>query len=168
LNAVKLPEHQVYLSLGSNIQPEKHLLRAIELLRWAVKVERISCAWQTPSVGAVGPDFINVVVLVKTSLNADRLKKRLLRPIETRLGRVRTGDKFAARTIDVDILMIDDEVMDQDIWSQTHLAVPLAELLPGYAHPVSGETLTQISTRLAQIVSIRPRPDLFHGVRDLR
>ena len=157
-----LPEHQIFISLGSNIRPEKHLPRALELLRWAVQVERVSCAWQTPSVGTSGPDFINVVVQVKSSLQAEGLKKRLLRPIESRLGRVRTVDKFAARTIDLDILTIDNVVMDSDIWTQAHLAVPLAELIPGYAHPMSGETLAQIAARLAQSTRMIPRCDLFN------
>jgi 7,8-dihydro-6-hydroxymethylpterin-pyrophosphokinase len=64
------------------------------------------------------------------------------------LGRVRTENKYAPRTIDLDILVVDGAVCEPQIWSQAFLAIPLSELLPDYLEPETGETLSQVSTRL--------------------
>lgn len=96
--------HRACLLLGSNIQPEENLRRAVELLRQYFVVEKVSAAWETPAVGSDGPDFLNAAVVIHTSLDPWQLKERFLRPLEAQLGRVRTADKNAPRTIDIDIV----------------------------------------------------------------
>jgi 2-amino-4-hydroxy-6-hydroxymethyldihydropteridine diphosphokinase len=152
-------EYQVFLGLGSNIRPQEHIPKAIELLRAAAHVERISRIWRTPPVGGAGPDFLNAAVQIRTSLPPGTLKSVVLRSIEARLGRVRTFNKYAPRTIDLDILIVDGVVHEPQIWNLAFQAVPLAELLPDYTNPATGETLAQAARRLAQQVPIEVCPD---------
>ena len=155
-------EHQVYLGIGSNIQPLENLPRCLALLRQKVLVEEVSRIWKNPPVGSTGEDFLNAAVRIRTSLEAEDLKTRVLRPIESQLGRVRTRDKYAPRTIDLDILIIDGKVCDPQIWKRAFLAVPLAELLPRYTDPKTGETLSEAARRLAEKIPMEvcPEPQL--------
>lgn len=138
-------DHWVYLGFGSNIDPNINLSRAIQLISKEVHIEAVSSIYRTQAVGSKGPDFLNAVVLIKTHLSCHDLKNTVIRDIENTLGRIRTSDKNAPRTIDIDILIEDDELYDEDIWEQAHLAIPLAELYPDYTHPVTNERLSQIA-----------------------
>src|SRR6185503_2309800 len=79
--------HHAYLSLGSNIRPETNLAQAIALLQNYGRIEKISSAWESESVGAEGPNYLNACVLLVTPLLQSQLKKQALRPIERELGR---------------------------------------------------------------------------------
>jgi 7,8-dihydro-6-hydroxymethylpterin-pyrophosphokinase len=61
------------------------------------------------------------------------LKSLVLRRIEIEMGRIRIFNKYAPRPIDLDNLIADGQIIEPGLWSRAHLAVPLAELLPGYA-----------------------------------
>ncbi len=151
---------EVILLLGSNIQPELNLRRAIALLdRWFGLLE-ISSVWETPPVGSDGPNFLNVAVRLRTSLDPHSLKETVLRPLERSLGRVRTEDKNAPRPIDIDIMLWGDQAMDDDLWRYAHAAFPVAELLPDLRREVGGETLAQVARRLSNQTPIR------HAVED--
>jgi len=159
LNANEQAEHQVFLGIGSNIDPQENLPKAVELLASLVRVEAVSQVWRTTAVGGKGPDFLNAALEIRTPLQAEALKREVLRLVEAQLGRVRTEDKYAPRPIDLDILIVDSMVFDAQIWEQAFLAIPLADLLPGYTNPTSGETLSQAAIRLAQGVLILPCPE---------
>lgn len=148
LNAIGNPNHLVYLGFGSNINPHENLPKAIALINKNVEIVEVSSIYKTQAIGTEGPDFLNAVVLIKTHLLCDDLKSTVIRNIEDELGRVRTSDKNAPRTIDIDILIEDDELYDEDVWAQAHLAIPLAELYPGYTHPVTNERLIDIAKNL--------------------
>lgn len=154
-------EHLLCLGLGSNIAPEKNLPEGLRLLAQRLVIEAVSSAWETPAVGSNGPDFLNAAVLVRTRLSIQELKNDLIQSIETTLGRVRTADKNAPRPIDIDILVMDGEVLDPGLWSHVHLAVPVAELLPGYRSPISGETLAEAARRLCQANPVKIRPGIL-------
>ena len=153
--------HLAYLSLGSNIQPETNLVRGIELLRKYGRLERISSAWESESVGAPGPNFLNACVLLVTPLLQFELKERALRPIETELGRQRSADKFAPRTIDIDIVLFDGISSDDKYWGQAFVVVPLAEIYPEYQNLLTGESIIKTATRLRRQVWMEPRPDVI-------
>lgn len=148
MSAVGKPDHWVYLGFGSNINPNKNLPQAIKLISKKVHIEEVSSVYKTQAVGSKGPDFLNAVVLIRTHLTCNDLKNTVIRDIENALGRIRTSDKNAPRTIDIDILIEDDELYDEDIWEQAHLAIPLAELYPDYMHPVTNERLSKIAKYL--------------------
>ncbi len=155
MNANAPLEIPAYLLLGSNIRPAVHLPQALTQLEQRVRVFAVSRVWQTPPVGTDGPPFYNAAVGVLTDLPPEAFKRRVLRPIEAQLGRVRTGDKFAPRTIDIDLVVYASEVLDPTLWEYVHIAVPLSEILPGLRHPRTGETLAQWAARLAQESDLR-------------
>ena len=167
-NAAEMSEgHLAYLSLGSNIQPETNLVRAIELLQNHGKLEKISNAWESESVGAEGPNYLNACVLLVTPLAKPDLKKQALLPIETGLGRQRSANKFSPRTIDIDIVVFDGKSCDDKYWEQAFVVVPLAEIHPRYQNPITHETITETATRLRRIVWLQTRPDVlrrFNGM----
>ncbi len=162
MNAAAESEQQVCIELGSNIEPERNLPRAAAELSRRFPLLAISSAWETPPVGTPHRgNYLNAAALITCSLPAEQLKA-ILREIETDLGRVRTADKFAPRTIDLDILVLGEKVIEPNIWRYAYLAVPVAEVLPNLTCPNSGELLRQIAQRLAATSEIRlcPQVDL--------
>ena len=153
-------EHQICLLLGSNIQPEKNLALGLDLLRSQVKIIRVSSVWETSSVGASGPDFLNMALLAATALEAGTFKEKVIRPLEKQLGRLRVADKNAPRTIDIDLILFDGRLLDPALWRFAHRAVPVAELLPDYRSE-TGDPLKEIAARLAEATHIRLKPDLL-------
>lgn len=153
-------EHQVCLLLGSNIQPEKNLTLGLNLLRNMVTISRFSSVWETPSAGSSGPDFLNLAVLITTPLKASELKAQVLLPLEKQLGRVRSANKNAPRTFDVDIILFDGRLLDQNLWSYAHLAVPVAEIVPDYLSS-RGDTLKDVASELAKTIHIHLRPNVL-------
>lgn len=146
-------EHLAHILLGSNILPHLHLPKAIELLRQEVTLLDVSSVYETPPVGTIGRNFLNAVVVVKTPLEILQLKEQILRPLESALGRQRSEDKFAPRTIDLDIIAWDGKILDQDAFRYAHLAVPLAEISTRY--PLGKSTL-RIRSRAKQILRQLP------------
>lgn len=111
--------------------------------------------YQTTAVGSAGPDFLNQAVYLPTPLDAAALKEQVLRPIENQLGRMRTNDKNAPRTIDLDIIIFDGQVTDNELWRRFYLAAPLAGLLPDLVNPQTGEILSETARRLKNSISLR-------------
>lgn len=152
--------HQAYLSLGSNIDAENNLPKAIELLREVGEIVSISSVWETESVGFDGPDFLNACVLFLAPLQPVELKENIIRPIEARLGRVRGEEKSAPRTIDIDIVMFDERPLNTNFWDYAFVIVPLAELLPDFVHPIRHEKLSRVAEQVKGQVWIEPHPDV--------
>lgn len=153
-----------YLSLGSNIQPERHLVRAIELLQNHGTIPEISSAWESESVGAEGPNYLNACLLLVTPLMPEPLKERVLHPIEIELGRKRSANKFAPRTIDLDLVLFDGQSCDDKYWEQAFVVVPLAEILPEYRNPLTQEEISASAARLRQKFWMETRPDVLRGL----
>jgi len=146
---------RVYISLGSNIRPLEHIPAAIEALKARCQVQAVSTTWRGPAIGSNAPDFVNAVVEVETPLTSEQLKAEVLTPIEAELGRERTDDKFAPRTIDLDIVVYGAKWVDAEVWRYAHLAVPLAELSPLLSHPVTGEGLREVAARLRKEMQLQ-------------
>lgn len=85
--------HSVTLSLGSNINAEENIPKAVELLRNVGKIKSVSSVWESKSVGFDGPNFLNACLIFLTSIEAKRFKEEVIRPIETQIGRVRGAEK---------------------------------------------------------------------------
>jgi 2-amino-4-hydroxy-6-hydroxymethyldihydropteridine diphosphokinase len=153
--------HRAYLNIGSNIGPEAHLPRALELLREHGDVPAVSQAWETRAVGADGPNFLNACALFLTPLSASELKAQVISTIEDRLGRIRSDNRNAPRTIDLDIALYDNSPLHLSNWENAFLLVPLAELAPELPHPVTGEKLSEAAARVGRETWIVPRPDVI-------
>jgi 2-amino-4-hydroxy-6-hydroxymethyldihydropteridine diphosphokinase len=152
--------HQAYVSLGSNLNPRENILEAMKRLRQAVTVNTFSTIWETEAVGTTGPRFLNAAAWISTPLAVDGLKAAVLGKIEQELGRVRTSDKNATRTIDLDIIVYDEQVLDLNLWKRDFLAIPIAELRPDLEVPGEGITLNQVAQSLRATSTAVPRLDL--------
>lgn len=160
--------HPAYLSLGSNIQPEEYLPKALELLSERGKILKVSSAWESRAVGSDGPNYLNACVLFSTPLSYAELKDQVTHPIETQLGRQRTADKYAPRTIDIDIILFDNESCNDKLWNQAFVVIPLAEIYPECRNPLTQEPITETAMRLRQTIWMETRPEVlsrFNGVR---
>jgi 2-amino-4-hydroxy-6-hydroxymethyldihydropteridine diphosphokinase len=167
LNASAKPEqldgkalHRAYLCLGSNIDPEENIRRAVDLLREHTSVIALSRCWESEAIGSSGPNFLNTAACIETPLDPAALKEQVLARVEQQLGRVRTADKNAPRTIDLDITIFDGQVLDKHLWDRAYLALTIAELLPDLCHPESGESLPQVAARLQANIWAVPREDV--------
>ena len=160
------PPAPILIALGSNIEPVENLPRAISLLNRECKVVAVSPVYAAEPVGSPdAPMFLNAAARITTALSPQDLKYGVLRPLEKRLGRRRSADRYAPRTIDLDIalfgsLVIDDPahglvIPDPEIATCAHLALPLADLEPSFRHPVSGEMLSELAAAFADSESIR-------------
>lgn len=169
----------VFITLGSNIQPQIYLPLAVQRLAGYVTIRSMSRVYESAPVmadGTVNPDqgpFLNAAVLAATDLPPDVLKYEVLRPLEAGMGRVRSADKFAPRTIDLDIALYGDCVMDQesprlrlpdpDSLTRAHVALPLADLAPDFVHPTAELRLATIAARLHLAPEMRVREDVALG-----
>ena len=156
--------HEAYLNIGSNIEPEKHLRESIRLLRERGQVAAVSNVLQSHAFGSDGPDFLNACVLIITPLEASELKEKIIRPIEAELGRVRGPDKNATRTIDIDIILFDEEPFVGEFWSNAFVVVPLADLLPDFHHPFNYERLVHVAAHMRRQTWIVARPDVLGAI----
>jgi 2-amino-4-hydroxy-6-hydroxymethyldihydropteridine diphosphokinase len=145
-----------FLSLGSNIQPEKNLTKAVEKLARVSKLVAVSPVWETLPLGITDqPNFLNAATLIETNRTAETFKRDVIRRIEDDLGRVRTGDKFGPRTIDIDIMLFNHQIFeldnhhipDPEVLERPFVAIPLAEIAPDYQHPETGQSLRDIAQR---------------------
>jgi 2-amino-4-hydroxy-6-hydroxymethyldihydropteridine diphosphokinase len=148
----------VFVALGSNIDSEYNMPEAVRRLSSLCRLVAVSPVYETKPVGNTKqPNFLNAAALIETELTAAELKARVLQVIEQELGRVRTEDKNAPRTIDLDIALFmghDSEAgspafHDPDILKYAHVAVPLADIAPQRRHPATGQTLQEIAQALS-------------------
>jgi 2-amino-4-hydroxy-6-hydroxymethyldihydropteridine diphosphokinase len=127
--------HRYFLSLGSNIRPASSLAEAVRRLQDHGEVGATSGTWESHAIGSSGPDFLNICVEFLTWRPPHELKQEVTNRIESEMGRVRSSDPGAPRTIDIDILMVDDRPLNVERWIHPFVLLPLAELLPEYPHP---------------------------------
>jgi 2-amino-4-hydroxy-6-hydroxymethyldihydropteridine diphosphokinase len=163
-------QNLAYLSLGSNIDAEQNLTAAVKKLGRFGRVKAVSTVWQTAPVGFIDQaDFLNAAVLLETPLSARALREKVIAQVERELGRVRTANKNGPRTIDIDIMLFNDEVLtvgrrripDPEVVERSFVAIPLAEIAPDYVHPETGQTLEQIGSRFnPQEPSMKRREDV--------
>ncbi len=127
--------YNVYLSLGSNIDPGTHIPQTVRRLDKEFTVRAISSVYRTSPVAVVdgGDDFHNLSTVIRTDLMPSKLKNRL-RNIERDLGRDRTGDDnlYESRVMDVDILLYEPEPVNftphDQIYDETFVVYPLSEI----------------------------------------
>lgn len=145
--------HHAYILLGTNLGNRLlYLQQAASYIAQQVgEVSATSSIYETAAWGLTEqPSFYNQVLVVKTDVEPENLMQQLL-DIETQLGRIRTI-KFGPRTIDIDILLIDDLVNQSAILQLPHPALPqrkfalmpLAEVAPTLLHPVEKKTISQL------------------------
>jgi 2-amino-4-hydroxy-6-hydroxymethyldihydropteridine diphosphokinase len=145
--------HRAYLSLGSNIEPEKYLRAAIAELRARFGTLIVSPVYRSAAVGFEGPEFLNLAVGLDTDLDAPALDA-WLHALEDRHGRRRDQPRYASRTLDVDIVLFDDAIVDgpghlripRPELREAFVAVPLADIAADARDPESRLTVAEIRT----------------------
>lgn len=147
------------LLLGSNIDAPANLKRAVHLLQERLQIVAASDVWRSEAVGSNGPAYLNAALLVTAAVDPSQLKDKVLRPIEAQLGRVRSADKFADRTIDIDVIVVDSMIIDPQLWQWAHLAVPVSQLLPNLKAK-DGSSLAMRARILTQHSDITRRAEL--------
>ena len=141
----------VYLGLGSNLgDRQENLDKALNFLSQRLRMGKISSVYDTEPVGNTEqPRFLNLVCQAYTRLAPAGLLS-LAKGIESKLGR--TGKSNAPRTIDIDILLYDEQVIETPelviphpkMTERAFVLVPLDEIAPGLVHPVSGKTVKEL------------------------
>lgn len=146
----------IYLGLGSNIEPLRHLQLAINELRHRFGAVETSSAWRNAPVGFDGEDFLNLVAKAETDLRPEGVVGTL-EEIHVIAGR-RHREGFASRKLDIDLLLYDRLVLRKhgdialprrDVLVYDFVLRPLSELAPDYVHPVTGRRLADHWAELA-------------------
>ena len=142
---------KAYISVGSNIDRKKNVAAALDRMKAGFGELECSRIWETKAVGFEGDAFYNLVVALETDLSAQELAQ-LLHRIEDELGRDRSGGKFSSRSMDLDLLLYDDLILDEgglklprpEILEYAFVLCPLAEIAGDMKHPVTGHRFSQI------------------------
>ena len=146
--------HTAYIGVGANLEPARGIPAGLRRLAASVPIEAFSTFYETEPIGRPEqPKYYNGVCRVGTGLEPRSLLNEVLHPIEAALGRKRTDDRYAARPLDLDLLLWDDAVLDEpglrlphpEILARAFVALLLLELdprlrLPGHARAMSEET----------------------------
>ena len=145
------------LSLGSNLAPEANLASAVRALRERFGHVVLSPVYRTTSVGFEGGDFLNAGALIETSMTPQQLN-HWLHALEDLHARDRSGPRFGDRTLDIDIVLFDDLVLDgpghlqipRDDLRHAFVLRPLVDIAPEYIEPRSGASLAGLWARSAE------------------
>jgi 2-amino-4-hydroxy-6-hydroxymethyldihydropteridine diphosphokinase len=170
---------RAFVSVGSNIDPEKNTSRALMALSRDVRIIEVSTVYLTEPVDRPEqPPYYNCVLEIETDLAPLDLKLGVLRRIEAELGRTRGNDAYASRPIDLDLLLYGDLVMttntltlpDPDIVHRSFLAIPLHELAPELVLPGSRLAVDRVAAAFARkamtplaTYTERLRKEIIHG-----
>lgn len=141
----------VYIGIGSNIESEPHIKAVVAGIAELGQITGISGFYGNPPIGgSPQPDYTNGAVRLSTTMPVRDLRKSL-RALEASRGRRRTEDKYAPRTIDLDILLygeIEDEelqIPDPQIVSRPFVFIPILDIDPDLILPPSGRSLADIT-----------------------
>lgn len=159
-----MPRMTGYVALGSNLGDRSaHLRLAIErMVAAGVAPRALSSVWETEAVDCDEPlPFLNMALAVETELEPLALLDAL-QAIERRAGRA-AGTTRAPRTLDIDVLLLDDLVLDHPrltlphprMWRRSFVLAPLAEVAPELRNPASGRTVAEERSALARPSAVR-------------
>lgn len=137
----------VYLGVGSNTEPASNLRLAISELSSRFDLKAVSPVYRNKPVGFEGDDFLNAVVCVETTRSPAETEEEL-EAIHALAGRERGADRFVARTLDIDLLLYGQEIIEsrrvprEDILLYSFVLRPLADIAPDVLHPVTRRTIS--------------------------
>lgn len=140
----------IYLSLGSNINRQRRITAALDALSESFGELLLSSVYESESVGFEGDSFYNLVVGIHSSLSVGQISK-ILKAIEDQNGRDRSGPRFGPRSLDIDILTVDDfageidgiQLPRDEVLKNAFVLLPLAEIAAQTQHPVTGQSYSQ-------------------------
>ncbi|MBT8077276.1 MAG: 2-amino-4-hydroxy-6-hydroxymethyldihydropteridine diphosphokinase [Gammaproteobacteria bacterium] len=140
----------VFLGIGSNIEATTNLRLGVGELRRIYGELELSAVYRSPPYGFTGDDFLNLVARLETTSTPHDIHNDLER-IHELAGRSRAGGAYVARTLDIDLLMYDQLVLDEppvriprdDVLEYSFVLKPLSEMAPQLVHPVTGVLLAE-------------------------
>ena len=138
----------VYLGIGSNDRPQENLKLAIKELKQAFNNIEISPVYKNKAVGFDGEDFLNLVVAFHTSIKVQNIVS-IIERIHKLSGRIRGSEKFSSRTLDIDLLLYGEVILDndevrvprEDILKYSFVLKPLADIAPDLIHPQTNRAI---------------------------
>jgi len=157
---------KVFVGIGSNIDRERSVRAGVADLRRQYGELQLSSVYESDAVGFDGDAFYNLVAAFDTDEDIDQVVANLAR-IEDEHGRVRSGERFAARTLDLDLLLYGDAIVStekyhvprDEIPRYAFVLWPLAEIAPEGVHPQSGESYAAMWEKFDQRnQALRPIP----------
>ena len=142
---------RIYISLGSNIDRERHTRAGVQAVRERFGDLILSSVYESEAVGFEGDAFYNMVIACDVDEGVHETN-RILAEIEDAHGRDRSGPRFSSRTLDLDLLLYDDVVLDEnglklprgEILKNAFVLWPLAEIAPDLVHPVAGKSYAEL------------------------
>ena len=142
---------RVYLSLGSNLEPQRYLLAALAELRERFGAIDVSPAYRSKAVGFDGADFVNLAVGLDTELSPGGLND-WLHALEDRHDRRRDVPRYSDRTLDLDIVFYDALItqgaghlqIPREELKHAFVLRPIADIAPDFRHPVSGMSMAEL------------------------
>jgi len=142
---------RIYVSLGSNIEPERYIKSGLVGMKEYFGTLILSSIYETKAIGFEGNNFHNLVAGFDSNLEI-HIISNILRNIEANNDRQRTENRFNNRTLDLDILLYDElifkddslEIPRDEILKYAFVLLPLAEIAPESKHPVTGQTYAKL------------------------
>ena len=125
-----MEQNKVVIGVGSNIEPSKNIREAQNAIANHFKLIKTSSLIETEPIGCNDQDnFLNCAFLIETDMDSEKLKF-WLKDLESRLGRIKTENKNGPRTIDLDIVVWNEEIVDAEVYEREFLQHSITELLP--------------------------------------
>ncbi|MDG1888912.1 MAG: 2-amino-4-hydroxy-6-hydroxymethyldihydropteridine diphosphokinase [Flavobacteriaceae bacterium] len=144
---------KVYFSIGSNKGNRSGLINeAIDKIDIAIgRVELKSNIYETKSWGFNSNNFYNICLLIESSISPDLILNKIL-IIEKEMGRLKTGDQYNDRCVDIDILFVDDIIVNSKnliiphprIQLRKFVLTPMLDLAPDLIHPILNKSIRQL------------------------
>ena len=139
---------QVYISIGSNIEPNRYIRAGLADMEKKFGTLTLSTVYESEAVGFKGDNFYNLVARFETDWDITQVM-RTLRLIEEHNDRKRTDKRFSARTLDLDILLYDDLIIEEtvprdEILKYAFVLLPLSEIAPNLKHPITHQTYAEL------------------------
>lgn len=150
---------QCFVSVGSNVEKEKNIVAGLNSLRETFSNLLISPIYETEAVGFAGDNFYNLVVSFESDFSAREIFETL-RELEFKHGRVKNSQKFSPRTLDLDLLLYGDEIIENatlklprlDIEKYLFVLRPLADIAPNLKHPILKKTYAEMQLSLSESI----------------
>lgn len=140
---------RVVLGLGSNINREENIAKAVRAIEARYGEIEISPVYETESIGFEGAPFLNLVLGLHSRMPVDRIRQDI-QAIERSLGRVKARKAFDDRLLDIDLLLYGEDCWPEyniprdEITKYAFVLKPLSDLYPDDVHPVTGQTFLEM------------------------
>lgn len=142
---------RIYISLGSNIDRAQNTRAGVDALRDQFGELELSSVYESEAVGFKGAAFYNMVIACEAHGDVHSTNQAL-RKIEDEHGRDRSGPRFSSRTLDLDLLLYNDLVIDEmglklpreEILHNAFVLWPLAEIAPALRHPENEKSYAEL------------------------